>query len=353
MKSIGLFLLAATTAAGLTGCGGKAGGETIANFNGKPIEESKYYKQLETMDSIAVVLPNGQTTNARPAQPLSSQALGKLIERQVVLQAAKDQGVLPSKEDVEKEKTLRSGLNPQFFDQMRALGYSGDDINESLQVDLALYQLSVKGQQEKTIADAEKFVKENPERFRQPATASLRWIVLNNPSQRQAVDKALINATFGAAATQFSTVPSAKVDNGAFNPAPGSTAPRPVPVTDTLGPELLPQVKKTGEGEASGWFQFRGKWVKIKVEGKTVAQQTKPSAGQLELIRRALTQQDAKGSIDVQKILLDKLLAADVKITRAHLKKNWDTLVTALKQRTAELGESAPSQTSEATKPKK
>ena len=336
-------IIASTAAIALAGCGGETT-ETVAKFNGEEISRDEYLKQLETMDTILVVLPNGQQVQARPAQSMSTQALSKLVERHVVLEAAKKANVLPSQNDVDQEKTLRSSINPQFQDQLRAAGYSGDDIDQALKVDIALYRLTVKGQKEKTLKDAEEYVKKNPAQFRQPETATLRWIVLNDATKRAEVDKMLVNASFGAAAARYSVVPTAKTDNGAFNGG-GQPVPRPVPISQQLGTELYNQVKKTKEGASSEWFRYQNVWAKILVEAKTPAVDLKPKPAQLEMIRRDLSRQDARGANDVSDTLLQTLLAADVDVVPAYLKKNWEGLVAALKARTVGLGDKADATT--------
>jgi hypothetical protein len=57
------------------------------------------------------------------------------------------------------------------------------------------------------------------------------------------------------------------------------------------------------------------------------------------MIRRDLTRADVKGVNNIQDLLLETLLEADVKVMPAYLKKNWETLVAALKTRTAALGD--------------
>ena len=323
----------------LAGCGGGGStGEVIASFNGQEITRDEYLKQLETMDAILVVLPDGRQAQLRPAQSLSTQALSKLVEREVVLEAAKKNNVMPSQDDVNREKTLRSDINPQFQDQLRAIGFSGEDIEAALRTDIALYKLTVMGQKEKTIADAEKYVKDNPAQFRQPETATFNWIVVSDPAVRAEVDRMLVNAAFGAAAARYSVVPTAKTDNGAFNSG-GSTQARPVPLTEQIGEPLLGQLKKTSEGATSDWFRYQNAWAKIQVQAKTPAVQIKPKASQLEMIRRDLSRSDTRGANDVQDLLLQTLLEADVKVMPAYLKKNWETLVAALKTRTAALGD--------------
>lgn len=339
LKNVVIALAGITSAALLAGCGGGgSAGEVVASFNGQEITRDEYLKQLETMDSILVVLPDGTQAQVRPAQSLSTQALSKLVEKEVVLEAAKKNNVLPSQADVDREKTLRSDINPQFQDQLRAIGFSGEDIEAALRTDIALYKLTVMGQKEKTIADAEKYVKDNPAQFRQPETVTFSWIVVSDPAVRPEVDRMLVNASFGAAAARYSVVPTAKTDNGAFNSG-GSTQARPIPLTERIGEPLFSQLKKTKEGASSEWFRYQNAWAKIQVQAKTPAVDLKPKASQLEMIRRDLSRSDSRGANDVQDLLLQTLLEADVKVMPAYLKKNWETLVSALKTRTAALGD--------------
>lgn len=339
MKKFVIGFVPAAAAVVLAGCGGGGStGEVIAKFNGDEITKDQYLKQLETMDTIMVTLQNGQQVQARPTQSLSTQALSKMVERNVVLEAAKTANVLPSQEEIDREKVLRTEINPQFQDQLRAAGYSGEDIDLALKVDLSLYKLTVRGQQEKTLDDAQKYVKDNSDQFKQPETATLRWIVVNDAAVRAQADKMLVNASFGAVAARYSIVPTAKQDNGAFNSG-GQSVPRPVPITNQLGEELLPQVKKIKEGGTGEWFRFQNTWAKVKVEAKTPAIQLTPKPAQLEMIRRDLSRQDARGANGIQDMLLQTLLKAEVNVMPAYLKKNWETMLSALKSRTMGLGD--------------
>ncbi|MEO7453414.1 MAG: SurA N-terminal domain-containing protein, partial [Fimbriimonadales bacterium] len=292
MKKVVIALTGVASAAIIAGCGGGGPtGEVVASFNGEEITRDEYLKTLETLDTILVVLPDGRQAQVRPAQSLSTQALSKIVEREVVLESAKKNNVLPSQADVDREKTLRSDINPQFQDQLRSLGFSGDDIESALRIDLALYKLTVMGQKEKTIEDAEKYVKDNPAQFRQPESVTFSWIVVSDPAVRAEVDKMLVNASFGAAAARYSVVPTAKTDNGAFNSG-GSTQARPVPLTERVGEPLYSLLKKTKEGATTEWFKYQNAWAKIQVQAKSPAVDLKPKPSQLEVIRRDLSRTD-------------------------------------------------------------
>jgi hypothetical protein len=111
-------------------------------------------------------------------------------------------------------------------------------------------------------------------------------------------------------------------------------------------------VKKIKEGGTGDWFRFQNNWAKVKVEAKTPAVQLSPKAAQLEMIRRDLSKQSAMGANDVQDLLLKTLLKADVNVMPAYLKKNWETLVAALKSRTMGLGDNPQSTTPKPDEPK-
>ena len=71
LKNVVIALAGITSAALLAGCGGGgSAGEVVASFNGQEITRDEYLKQLETMDSILVVLPDGTQAQVRPAQSL-------------------------------------------------------------------------------------------------------------------------------------------------------------------------------------------------------------------------------------------------------------------------------------------
>ncbi len=337
MKTFSYIALAAIGVA-FAGCSKGGGGTEIAKYNDQVISEQDYLKSMETLDKVVVQLPDGRTAALPVAQPLSSQALGKIVETKVVFQAAKDEGVMPTSDDIEKELTLRKDLNPTYIDNMKALGYTLEQVKDAIRKDLCDYNLRVKGMTQKTIKDAQDYVRKNSKQFEQPPSATMRWIVVDTEAQKAQVDKDLhSNMTFGAVAAKDSTIPTAKVDNGAMNSG-GGPAPRPTPLTAQLPPALLKAAEATKVGTYSEWFKVQTKWIRIYVEAKSPAQQITPRPAQLEVMRRQLTLQDTKGQIDIGKLLLDKLLVAKVEVKPQYLKKNWDNFVTLLKQRAADLG---------------
>lgn len=331
MKTLLATFAASAALFTLAGCGGGVATETIAKYGDRVVTKQNYLTQLETMDTIAVQLPNGQTVQARPAQPMSVQALSKVIERIVIQETARKEGQLPSKDDVEAEKKLRIALNPEFLNQLKGAGLSSEDIDDFLRTELALYRLRVMGQPEKTLADAEKYVKDNPKDFEQPEQVSFRWIVVNDEATKTKVDQEMARSTFGALAAKYSIVPTAKQDNGAFNSGGGIT-PRPLALTDAIPEPMKSVLRKTKEGETSAWFKSDNQWVRVKIEGKVPAQQIKPRKEQLEMLRRELTMRDSRGANAVNKKLIDALLAANVQVIPPHLKKNWETVIANLKQ---------------------
>ena len=317
MKSTGLFALGLGLFL-LAGCGG--GGSTskvIATVNGEDITRDKYLKQLETLTDVMVVI-NGQRVRARLADPLSSQALNRLVEGVITLQTAKDEVVLPTSAEIQEERDFRVEQAPEYINLMKQQGYTLDDINGFIEIDLAKYNLMVRGVEPKTIEDAKRYVEENPEEFITSAQASFRWVVVTSKEERDKAEAELQQGlTFGAVAGRYSVAQNAQKENGAYPPGGGST-PQPQPLVDSMNPEILKNLKETPEGGRSGWFEMETSsgtyYVTVLLESKTPAQAQTLSDAQLKVLARLLTQREAASVTDLTDLLLDKLLAADIKV---------------------------------------
>lgn len=348
MKTIGI-LSAAFSALILAGCGGGSGGQVVAKVNGQDITKDAYLKQLETMDSV-LVLVQGRPVRAQLAEPLSAQALNNLIEQQLILQFARDENVIPAKDDVDRMKRIRNELNPDFLDQMKAIGYTNEEIDRLVQVQLAQYNLTVRNSKEKTIKDVEEFVQKNPKLFVQPATVTFRWIVVDTDKKKDGAEKDLLSGmSFGAVAAKYSILPGAKDDNGAYPSGQGPQS-RPVPLNN-LPSELRAIVNKVSEGQQSAWQKVQGGWVRVLVESKTAEQPYKPSPAQMELIRMELSQNEAAPNNNVERSLQEKLLAAEIQVFPPYLKKSWERTFASIKQRYQSEEKVSPEGPSETTTP--
>ncbi|MEW5883462.1 MAG: SurA N-terminal domain-containing protein [Armatimonadota bacterium] len=333
------------------GCGGGGGDDTvIAVVNGEKVTKSQYLKKLETMSSVRGVNPPqsplqpGQTGEVQVAEPLSGQALTKIIDEILTLQTAKDEGVLPSKEDVDREQALMEQLNPNYVKNLKALGFTLEDIRRQLMVRLAERNLLVRGIPKKTAADAKQYIAEHPEEFTVPAQVRMRWIVLDDPNLRDDVDRELASGiTFGAVAGKYSTAVNARAENGAFPPGRGAQ-PTPQPIPDEATNPFWEAVLKTPKGRVSDWVQLPGSggktsYIKLLIEDKTEKTVRKLSAAEEEMVRRALEEREARDVNDLTDLYLKKLLDAKVEINVPYLKATWEQQLAMIKDRAARMDE--------------
>ncbi|HWP30299.1 MAG TPA: SurA N-terminal domain-containing protein [Fimbriimonadales bacterium] len=331
-----IFFLPSLFFLSILGCGGGSD-KPVAEFNNSPITEAQYLKRLETLPNVYVVI-RGQRVLAPVAEPLSAQALRSLMQEETLLQVAKDQGVMPTQADVDKEIQFNEQLQSNWLNNLKEQGFTLDDIRRLVLVELARERLVTRGVPEKTLADVDKYVKENPEQFIQPATVKFRWIVVEKGMEKKVDDALGKGLTFGAVASEFSIVPDAKLSNGSF-PAT-SQEPRPVPI-DRLSPPLRKAAESTPERKISGWFDYQGKRAKIYVESKTPAQKMTLTSAMKEKIKRQLMIQDGIGN-ELDRLLLQKIIEAEIKVFPPYLRRTWESYREQLKDAATEMLGSAP-----------
>lgn len=133
----------------LAGCGGKA----VVVVNGDKITKAELQSEAEKV--------------------AGEEVLRKLVAEKIILQAAKKEGVYPSKEEIEKELEFRQRENPTLLEQLKKQGLTLDDYKRELLVSLAQANLLTKGIEVTDKEVEEAFNKNKPflDRVR------LRWIV--------------------------------------------------------------------------------------------------------------------------------------------------------------------------------
>lgn len=325
-------LLCALVATGC-GCGGGSEASTIADYNGQKISRDEYLKRLETLSTVTVTI-NGQTVSAQLAEPLSIQAMRSLLTERALLEAASEEKVLPTEQEIEKEKKDRSTMQANFLTKLQEAGLSKDDIDKLLMVDLAREKLLTQGVEPKTIEEVEKFIKDNPQQFITPATVTFRWIVVSTPQKKAEVDKDLAaGIPFPDVAAKYSEAPNASITKGAFPVE--SREPRPVPIK-SLQADLLKLIEGTEQNRRSAWKTIGNRHVMVYVMSKTKEEQRKLLEIEKEYLRRQLTMQEGQAAIDLDKLVLDRLLKAKIMIVPPYLKKAWEEYKSRLEQQVRE-----------------
>ncbi len=314
------FVLAALASFALVGCpkGGSASvsgaNGDVAVVNGDAISMDEYYRYLERKPAVQVATPQGQVAELQVAAPLGFQAMRDLINRRILIDVAKDEKVMPTDQDVATELAFQTKQNPQFMERLTAQGLSLEDIRRDLTLDLAKERIVTKGITV-TPAQANDFIKANPDKFKTPEQAKLCIVQVKDAATEKQVDADLASGKpFPQVALQYSTAPNVRQTNGYY------------PVTDVsrMQPALQQLVAGTAEGKTTDWKQDGQQFVKIYVEQKVAAKPMTLTDAMKETVRRQLALQRGSQATDLPKRLVDKLRASKIVVTPPSLKTLWD-----------------------------
>jgi len=316
-KSIQLGIAGIGLAAALVGCGSKSS-KAVATVNGEPISYEDFYFTLSMKPSVRVMTNQGPV-EARVAERLDFQALQESILRRVTIQLAADEGVKPTDEDVRKEIEFRKNLNPNYLAQMQTNGYDLVHTKQIVLLELARERLLTKGITV-TKEEAEKYIKENPKQFREPATIDLRWIVLP-PQETKALEdqaKARIKKELdsGRAFAEVARNESAFRDQENRYP---------IRVEAQLPPELRAAVAKVNPGQHTGWIRIHNRWAIFEVLAKNKEKEIPMNPTRVEGVRRSLALQQGQKTNDLADRIINKLKASkdSIKVEDKGLKELW------------------------------
>ncbi len=304
------------TAALLTGCGSN----NVGSINGNKISNKTYIKQLE-----ALTVPIG--VNPRTNQPITSPAgfvaLSALVDRQIIMDMAKKEGLVPTKDEINEEYNRQAKQN-SFADNMKKLNLTPDDVKDTLSYDLAKFKLRTKGIK---ISDDEvkKIYQANiKERFTEPERVKIS--VIQSKTKADA-DKAYSAINKGRS---FEDV-AMSMSTNAFK-AQGGRIPNWVPVQG-LGTAIEPLVKKaklndpippvsveSGPGQSA--------WLIIKVTDRK-AERVVPFNEIKDELKKAIML--SRSTRDLNKEMNPLRITAEVKLDNKAIENQWSDSVKALK----------------------
>lgn len=306
-----------------SGCSRSADND-VAVVDGTPITLEQYHRYLERMPMVKVE-GQGSVQQAKVYQTLGFQALQTLIANQMILELAKDAGVLPDKNAIEAELKFQQSLRPDFVTVLqREQGMTLEEIRDELKLDKAKENLITHGITV-TKQEALDYIKNHPQQFSVPAQANLLWIVVDSKTKPQ-VDKELASGQpFGSVAATYSLDKKARGNGGKYE----------ITVIDRMPPVLQDLVEKTPELKATNWIQDHDNWVKFYVQSKTPASLQKPDDAKVEAVRRGIAMQKGSAASDLQARLIERLKSAKIQVNRSPLNDYWKQATQNLAQETA------------------
>ncbi|MBS1723553.1 MAG: SurA N-terminal domain-containing protein [Armatimonadetes bacterium] len=319
----------------LAGCQ-KGGGssEILATVGGEPITVDQFNNYLGVKGSARVVL-QGQVVELPVSDTLAFQAMQDLVSRTILTQMAKEGGVLPSKEDVDKELKFQEELDPNFMNNYQRRGMTVGQIRDEIRFSLIQEGLITKGIK---VSDEEvdAWLKRNPEASVKPAAVELSWILATTDVKKTQADQALkAGQKFEEVAVKFSQAPNAAIMKGKYLPDRG-----PLPINQ-MTPNLRTPIETTPEGGDTPWIKFTEGWAKFHVDKKTAAEPIKLTDARKESVRRNLAIQRGNKANDLRKTLIEKLRTSEVVVRRESLKEAWKNFSTLLQKQAEQAAEQA------------
>jgi ribosomal protein L9 len=292
----------------------------MATINNERLTLEDFHKYLEAKPTVRVMV-QGQSVDLPVAEPLAFQALQDLVAQRVTLQLAKDEGLAPSKEDIEKELDIRKKLRPTFVQDLTGRGLTLQRIRESLELDLARERLLTKGI---TVTDqeVEDYIKQNPKQFEDPERVAMHWVFVKSEARKTEVEKEIkMGQSAPAIAARFSEADNARQTQGRF----------PQDVKAALPAELQQIVDKTQEGRWTDWVQLQDGWARFHVTKKTPAKAIVMDDTKKQMLKRQLAMDRGRQASDLGKRVLEKLKASDIEVRDPALKEMWAKAFESLK----------------------
>jgi parvulin-like peptidyl-prolyl isomerase len=330
-SSVGFAGMAVACALFAVNCKGSK--PLAAVVNGDPITKDEYYAYLELKPQAQVIVNPNQLHATGPGNigeqnytgpvvggSLGLQALGELIQQKLIEQKAKDEGVTPSNEQIDKEIADRKAENPNFIKQATDAGYTFPMIKANLAAQLAQYNLTTKGI---NVTDNEvtKYIADHPKEFEIPEQVELLWILIANDAKKNEADKELKSGrTFIQVAQKYSEAQDAAKYQWHF----------PQTVLAQLPAPLVPIIKKTAEQGETDWMHVAEGWAKFYVNKKSPSKPVTIDDALKAKVKKALMLQRGGQGKDLGARVKDRLKTSKIEIAIEAFKEPWKRSIEAL-----------------------
>jgi hypothetical protein len=317
---VGGLAIACTFQFGCKKAAASDSGEVVATVNKSPITEDEYLRYLVLKPAVRIRTPQG-ILSMPVAESIGIQALNDVVKQKLLVELAKEEGLYPNEDDIEKELGFREKREPGFAKRLSSQGFSMALIKEALALNMAEFRLVTKGVTI-TPAQVDEYIKKNPKEFTEPATVDLLWVFVRTPASQKRVDAELKKAQpFDEVATRYSEANNVREMKGKF----------PVHNVEQLPKPIRDMVMKTPELKTTNWIHAQDGYAKFYVLAKTPARPVKIADTVREVERRNLATRRGEQINNLEARILSKMRNSDIKVQFAGLKEPYERAVAELK----------------------
>lgn len=301
LVALPLFLLAI-----LSGCGRE---KAVANVDGESITMEEFNQYLATKPTVRVKV-QGQVVDVPVAENLGFQALQELATQKIVIAMAKEAGLAPTDEEIDKEIDFKKALNPGYLNDQKNAGRTLGQIRRETAYALCEERLLTRGTNV-GMEEIEKMIEDQPDQFIEPASADVYQIFVLSADKKKLVDAEL------KAGQTFKAV------SGKYNQSPNGSKIRVRP--DRLAEPVKSVISKSQIGSTTAWVEVSGGFNKFYIESKTEAKAIEMTAERKETLRRQLAVSRGRQANDLGKEVAERLRKADVLVSddEETLKDLW------------------------------
>ncbi|HLK15808.1 MAG TPA: SurA N-terminal domain-containing protein [Fimbriimonadaceae bacterium] len=323
----GVALLLATGGCNRSGAVGGSS-SAVATVGKDTITEKEFFAYLQRKPLVQYAqVARTQQNTVIPSDTIGFQAIKDLIVNDVTLQLAKEKGVYPTDKQITEEFESQRSQQPKLIDLGMLKGMSVEDLKHEFALELARYNLQVKGVTE-TTQDAQDYIKSHPSEFMDPPQCTAQVMIVK-PGDRKLADSALTSgAPFATVAKQYTLQKDAEKYDFRYSPLNSNV--------NSFPPAIKALLEKTDEGRMTDWqpIDKQGQaYYKFYVMKKVAAKPTAQTPVLLESVRRVLAQQKgAKAGNNVNRDIAKKLrdMKDQIKIFIKQDQNPWNEFVTKL-----------------------
>jgi hypothetical protein len=316
--SIGVYVAIGLAAMlGLSAC--RSGEQPIAKVNETSLTREEYYRRLETVPT-PVLIGQGQATTA----PAGYTTLVQMVREQVLLQMAKEKGVLPTDKQVDERVEREMKNNPDIKRAITELKVMTlDDFRHQVKIRLAEFNLLTRGV---TVTEQEtkQFYEQNKKAFYRPTTARVRFVLVQDPRIRQQIDDDLKRGfSFQSIVQKYSQNPAAGIQaNEGDVPLEGAINAR-----NQEEAALIQRVRTVLQnakvGQVTNWVPYGNAQVRMEIITRTSGRQL-PFEEVKDNIREGLMlQKGSEKNKDLNAEIARAMLKAKVEIMSDQWKERY------------------------------
>ncbi len=230
----------------------RSGEQPVAKINDNQIPREEYYRRLELVSVPVQIGPNQLTT-----VPAGYAVLLTMIREQVLLQMAREKGVMPTDKQVEERVEREFKNNPQTKQAITEQKIMTlDEYRQQVRVALAYFNLITRGV---TVTEQEvkQFYEQNKRAFYRPASVRVRAVQVGNPIIRKQIDDDLKRGF------SFQSIVQKYSQNPAINTQAGETE---IPIEGEIRARnqaeeaLIRQIRRTLQnarvGQVTDWIEL-------------------------------------------------------------------------------------------------